>query len=280
MKIVRPRHTGFCFGVRDALTLTEAALDEGPELVALGQVVHNARALVPLEQKGLRQAKELPPGGTVGAVITAHGATPELLQEAQARGIRVVDTTCPLVRRVQQHALTFRQRGVPVVVVGHATHAEVIGVVGWAGGAEGAVAEVVGSSDEADRLPFRELRGVISQSTFPQPRFREVVEHIRARSGELEVRDTTCPVVNQRQREAITSMLDDVDVVVVVGGRGSANTVALAEACADRRPTHHIESASELRKEWFSPGQSVGVTSGTSTPGWVVDEVEVACSAL
>ena len=280
MKIVRPRHTGFCFGVRDALAMTETVLDEGADLVALGQVVHNARALVHLEQKGLRQATELPPAETTGAVITAHGATPELLREAEERGVRVVDTTCPLVRRVQQHALDFRQQGVPVVVVGHAAHAEVIGVVGWAGAAQGAVVEVVASVDEADQLPFRARRGVICQSTFPQQRFREVVEHIQARGGEVEVRDTTCPVVNQRQREAVTRMLDDVDVVVVVGGQGSANTVALAEACADRRPTHHIESASELKKEWFSPGQAVGLTSGTSTPGWVVDEVEVACRAL
>jgi len=260
--------------------MTETVLDEGADLVALGQVVHNARALVHLEQKGLRQAMELPPAATTGAVITAHGATPELLREAEERGVRVVDTTCPLVRRVQQHALDFRQQGVPVVVVGHAAHAEVIGVVGWAGAAQGAVVEVVASVDEADQLPFRSRRGVICQSTFPQQRFREVVEHVQARSGEVEVRDTTCPVVNQRQREAVTRMLDDVDVVVVVGGRGSANTVALAEACADRRPTHHIESASELKQEWFSPGQAVGLTSGTSTPGWVVDEVEVACRAL
>lgn len=280
VQIVRPRHTGFCFGVRDALALTEAAMDRNPDTVALGQVVHNARALQELERRGLRQAGDLSQARSTQVVVTAHGATPELFQEAAARGLEVVDTTCPLVKRVQRHAQELSQAGLAVVVVGHARHSEVQGVVGWAGAGSGSVVEVVASAEEADRLPYRDRRGVICQSTFPQEHFREIVERIRQRSGEVEVRDTTCPVVNQRQREAVASMLDEVDLVLVVGGRGSANTTALAATCAARRPTHHVESAAELRPEWFAPGHRVGITSGTSTPQWVVDEVEAACRDL
>lgn len=280
MEIVRPRHTGFCFGVRDALALTGAALDRDTNTVALGQVVHNARALMELESRGLREAEGLGEVASAQVVVTAHGATPELFREAAARGLQMVDTTCPLVRRVQRHAQELSQAGLAVVVVGHARHAEVQGVVGWAGAGAGSVVEVVATVEEADGLPFRERRGVLCQSTFPQERFREIVERIRQRSGEVEVRDTSCPVVNQRQREAVATMLDDVDVVLVVGGRGSANTSALAATCASRRPTHHIESAAELRAEWFAPGRRVGITSGTSTPQWVVDEVEAACRDL
>ncbi|EQD78170.1 4-hydroxy-3-methylbut-2-enyl diphosphate reductase, partial [mine drainage metagenome] len=167
-----------------------------------------------------------------------------------------------------------------VVVVGNARHSEVQGVVGWAGAGNGSIVEVVASVEEADRLPFRERRGVLCQSTFPQERFREIVERLRLRSGEVEVRDTSCPVVNQRHREAVAAMLDDVDVVLVVGGRGSANTSALAATCAQRRPTHHIEGAAELQASWFATGRRIGITSGTSTPQWVVDEVEAACRDL
>lgn len=279
VEVLRPRHTGYCFGVRDALELTRKALEEDGAAVALGQVVHNARALESLEQQGLTQTGSLPsePGTTV--VITAHGATPALFQEASSRGLRVIDTTCPLVRRVQRHAEELGRDDEVVVVVGHPAHSEVRGVVGWAAAA-GAEVEVVASLEEAAALPRRGRRGVVSQSTFPQSRFREVVEVIGQRTGQVEVRDTTCPVVTQRQREALRTLLEQVDVVMVVGGRGSANTTALAETCAAVRPTHHVESAAEVRPEWFAAGQRVGLTSGTSTPAWVVDEVEAACRAL
>lgn len=280
METVRPRHTGFCFGVRDALQLTADALRPGEDTVALGQVVHNARALVELERQGLGRADALPDPGGPQVVVTAHGATPQLFAEARLRGLSVVDTTCPLVRRVQRHAAELAEAEMPVVVVGSATHAEVRAVVGWVGQRQGAVVEVVETEGEADQLPWRERRGVVSQSTFPQPRFQKVVAQLRLRTGELNIRDTTCPVVNQRQREAVTTLLDQADVVVVVGGRGSANTKALAETCAERRPTFHIETAAEIQPSWFQPGQRVGITSGTSTPGWVVDEVEAACRDL
>lgn len=277
METLRPRHTGFCFGVRDALALTGAALEASGDAAALGQVVHNARALEDLEAKGLRRIDKLPAASEAPVVITAHGATPRLFQTAASSGLTVVDTTCPLVRRVQRHAQELADRDLPVVIVGHGQHQEVVGVAGWAGVDEGREVTVISSLEEADRLPYRERRGIVCQSTFPQPLFREIAERVALRTGELEVRDTTCPVVNQRQREALTGLLDQVDVVIVVGGRNSANTTALAEACAARRPTHHVESAAEIRPEWFKKGQRVGITSGTSTPGWVVDEVEEAC---
>ncbi|MHB1638512.1 MAG: 4-hydroxy-3-methylbut-2-enyl diphosphate reductase [Candidatus Dormibacteria bacterium] len=280
METFRPRHTGFCFGVRDALALTSTALDESGDAAALGQVVHNSRALEALEARGLRQIQELPREGSIPVVVTAHGATPELFEDARRHGLQIVDTTCPLVRRVQRRAQEMAEQDMPVVIVGHSHHQEVAGVAGWAGAAQGREVTVISSLEEADALPYRERRGIVCQSTFPQPLFREIAERVAGRSGELEVRDTTCPVVNQRQREALAGLLDQVDVVVVVGGRNSANTVALAQTCAAHRPTHHVENAAELRPEWFEKGQRVGITSGTSTPGWVVDEVEVACRDL
>ncbi|HEY6538546.1 MAG TPA: bifunctional 4-hydroxy-3-methylbut-2-enyl diphosphate reductase/30S ribosomal protein S1, partial [Candidatus Dormibacteraeota bacterium] len=243
MNTVRPRHTGFCFGVRDALELTSGALDPGHETVALGQVVHNARALEDLERRGLGRAEQLPEAGGAQVVVTAHGATPQVFEEAERRGLSVVDTTCPLVRRVQRHAIELTEAGLPVAIVGDLRHAEIKAVVGWASQRPGAEVVVVATEKEADRLPWRARWGVVCQSTFPQPRFQEIVARLRRRAGSVEVRDTTCPVVNQRQREAIGGLLDQADVVLVVGGRGSANTTALAATGAERRPTFHVESA-------------------------------------
>ncbi len=277
MDTFRPRHTGFCFGVRDALQLTASALEDGAETVALGQVVHNQRAVDDLEQRGLRRGTELPLAGGPRVVITAHGATPQLFEEAQRRGLDTVDTTCPLVRRVQRHAQELSQLDLPVVIVGHAAHAEVKGVAGWAAAASTTEVKILDSIEQAAQLPWTPRRGVVCQSTFPQARFAEIVEELRKKSDELVVRDTTCPVVNQRHREAVGTLLDRADVVLVVGGKNSANTVALAETCAERVPTHHVESAAEIQPSWFRPGQLVGITSGTSTPSWVVDEVEARC---
>jgi len=245
-------------------------------VVALGQVVHNASALQALEARGLRQAPELPAAGSTRVVVTAHGVGPATFASARERGLEVVDTTCPLVRRVQRHARELGESGWPVVVVGHEDHAEVRGVVGWAG----PQVEVVADEQQARTLPWADRRGVVSQSTFPQDAFGRVVAAVGERTGEVRVHDTTCPVVNQRQREAQGGFLDQADVILVVGGRGSANTRALAETCARRRPTHQIETAEEIAPEWFRPGQLVGIASGTSTPDWVVDEVEARCRAL
>ncbi|MGA8428051.1 MAG: 4-hydroxy-3-methylbut-2-enyl diphosphate reductase [Candidatus Dormiibacterota bacterium] len=280
METVRPRHTGYCFGVRDALQLTADAMELGEETVALGQVVHNSRALEGLERQGLGRVEALPEAGGPQVVVTAHGATPQLFAEAKQRGLKVVDTTCPLVRRVQVHAVQLADEGWPVVVVGSAHHAEVKALVGWIGERQNSEVEVIASEAEADQLPWRARRGVVCQSTFPKPRFDQIVDRLRLRTDELQVRDTTCPVVNQRQREAVTGLLDQADVVVVVGGRESANTKALADTCAERRPTFQVESASEIDASWFQAGQRVGITSGTSTPSWVVDEVEAVCRGL
>ena len=249
---------------------------DGRQAVALGPVVHNATALERLEAAGLHQRAELPDGDGQRVVVTAHGATPALFTEAGRRGLEVVDTTCPLVRRVQRHAAAFHAEGWPVVIVGHARHAEVQGVLGWAGGD----AEIVSSEADAERLPWRPRRALVCQSTFPQPEFRRIATQVAARSGEVRHKDTTCPVVNQRQREGGQGFFDAADVILVVGGRDSANTQALAAAAAARRPTHHIQTADEIRPEWFRPGQRIGITSGTSTPDWVVDAVEARCRAL
>jgi 4-hydroxy-3-methylbut-2-enyl diphosphate reductase len=253
---------------------------QGEETVALGQVVHNASALEGLERQGLGRVDGLPDAGGPQVVVTAHGATPQLFAEAKLRGLKVVDTTCPLVRRVQVHAIELAEEGWPVVVVGSVSHSEVKALVGWTAERQDSEVEVIATEAEADQLPWRERRGVVCQSTFPKPRFDQIVARLRMRTDDLHVRDTTCPVVNQRQREAVTGLLEQSDVVVVVGGRESANTKALAETCAERRPTFQVESASEIEANWFQAGQRVGITSGTSTPSWVVDEVEAVCRDL
>lgn len=277
METIRARQIGPCFGVRDALGTVEQVLDadDGRRVTAIGHVVHNPQAMGRLAERGLLldpdpSAPE--PGGRL--VITAHGAPPETFAAARERGLDVVDTTCPLVRRVQEAGQAVAGSGRALVVIGHGRHPEVRGVIGWSGG--GTVVHDVPSAAEVP--PGQDL-GVVVQSTFPASALPPILDELRRRAASVEVHDTRCPVVTLRQRAA-AELAEKVDVIVVVGGRGSANTNALVASCAARRPTHHVETADEVRAEWFAPGQTVGITSGTSTPGWLVDDVETVCRSF
>ncbi len=278
MEVIRARQIGPCFGVRDALGTVEKVLDEtddGRRVTALGHVVHNPQAMERLAARGLAvdpDPSRPEPGGRL--VITAHGAPPATFEAARARGLEVVDTTCPLVRRVQEAGQAVVASGRTLVVVGHAEHPEVRGVVGWAGGAH-----VVHDEASARALPAGLDLGVVVQSTFSPLELPPVLRALESRAASVEVHDTRCPVVTLRQRAA-GELAERVDVVVVVGGRGSANTRALVDHCAARRPTHHVETADEVEAAWFAPGQTVGITSGTSTPDWVVDAVESVCRSF
>lgn len=277
METIRARHTGPCFGVRDALTATESAMaSDGRRTVALGSIVHNPQAMEGLRRRGLgvdaEAVSHLLPGDRL--VVTAHGAPPTVFAEARRRGLSVLDTTCPLVRRVQDAARAVVAAGRTLVVIGHGDHPEVRGVIGWAGGGY-----VVAELADVSTIPSGLHCGVVVQSTFPGARLPAILDAVRARAASVEVHDTRCPVVTQRQREVL-DLLDRVDVVVVVGGRGSANTRALVERCAERLPTYHVETADELRPEWFTEGQRIGIASGTSTPDWVVDAVQLRCQSF
>ncbi|HXA27397.1 MAG TPA: 4-hydroxy-3-methylbut-2-enyl diphosphate reductase [Candidatus Angelobacter sp.] len=278
MEVIRARQIGPCFGVRDALATVEAVLDrasDGRQVTALGHIVHNPQAMERLAARGLAVDPDPSgpqPGGQL--VITAHGAPPATFEAARSRGLEVVDTTCPLVRRVQDAGRQVAGDGRLLVVVGHGNHPEVRGVVGWAGGGV-----VVRDAADVASVPSGEHVGVVVQSTFPASALPPILAALEERAASVEVHDTRCPVVTLRQRAA-GELAERVDVIVVVGGRGSANTNALVEHCAARRPTHHVETADEVEASWFEPGQKVGITSGTSTPDWLVDAVENVCRSF
>lgn len=274
---VRARFTGPCFGVRDALAAVEAVLGDGDgrSVIALGSIVHNPQAQARLAGHGLsveRDPSRVPDGSRL--VVTAHGAPPSVFEEAGRRGLEVVDTTCPLVRRVQEAAMAVRRAGRTLVVVGHGDHPEVRGVLGWAQGGH-----LVPTAEAAEEVPSGHHLGVVVQSTFPGSHLPPILDVLERRALSLEVHDTRCPVVTMRQRDG-GRLVEQADVIVVVGGRSSANTRALAESCSARRPTYHVETPEEVRREWFSPGQRIGIASGTSTPDWLVDAVDELCRSF
>ncbi|MCX7844235.1 MAG: 4-hydroxy-3-methylbut-2-enyl diphosphate reductase [Candidatus Bipolaricaulota bacterium] len=256
---------GFCPGVRRAVAVVEAHLRERGPLATLGAIVHNAQVVDRLASLGAVSVGSLDEVRTPAVAITAHGAGPEVFAEIERRGLLLVDTTCPIVRRAQEAAHRLSEEGFTVLIYGEAAHPEVQGLVAWTGGRGVATLDPgEGARAEGSRL------ALISQTTKEAEAFWEfaqaVMRESQGRLRELRALDTTCPETGRRYRAA-QDLARRVEAIFVVGSRNSANTRRLAEVVrATGVRTHFIESAEEIRPADLRGHSSVGVTAGASTP--------------
>ncbi|MBV9279307.1 MAG: 4-hydroxy-3-methylbut-2-enyl diphosphate reductase [Chloroflexi bacterium] len=275
MEIVRAHSMGFCFGVRDAIEVVRDLGAEGTPVYTLGAIVHNPQVAEELEKINVHVVDDLDEAPAEAIVaITAHGAPPTLQADAERRGLKVIDTTCPLVTRIQKTARDLVQQRYSVLVYGDAKHKEVKGIVGWSGGK----ARVITSMADLEGWEPTRRVALISQSTSNVEKFialaRDLVGAMVARGVEVRVINTICKPTKDRQR-AVRELARDVDVVVAVGGRASANTRKLVQAAQEEgAAAYQIERPAELLPEWFARAERVGVTAGASTPDSVIDEVE------
>ncbi|HZU12817.1 MAG TPA: 4-hydroxy-3-methylbut-2-enyl diphosphate reductase [Chloroflexota bacterium] len=275
MEIIRAEAMGFCFGVRDAIEEMRELGSEGTTVYTLGAIVHNPQVAEELERINVHVIDELgdAPDGSLVA-ITAHGAPPTLKDEAARRGLRVVDTTCPLVTRIHKTAADLVEQRYSVLIYGDAKHKEVKGIVGWTGGK----ARVITSMNDLDGWQPTRRVALISQSTSNMEKFialaRELVGEMVARGVEVRVINTICKPTKDRQR-AVRELARDVDMVVAIGGQASANTRKLVQAAKEEGvPAYQVERPGDLRPEWFMGIERVGLTAGASTPDTVIDAVE------
>jgi 4-hydroxy-3-methylbut-2-enyl diphosphate reductase len=254
---------GFCWGVERALELARTAADEAPGPVrSLGPLIHNPGVIAELEKRGVNVVSEPAEarGGTV--ILRSHGVPREVQDQLTATDVVVVDATCTFVKSAQEKAAKLQRQGYFVIILGETDHPEVLALRSYAG-KDSLVVE--SPADLPAELPSRKV-GVVVQTTQSQERLAELVENLAPRTRELLVHNTICSATEQRQTAAM-AMADQVDAVVVVGGRNSGNTRRLAELCAARQPkTYHVESADELDPEWFRRLKVVGITAGASTP--------------
>lgn len=264
------RHQGFCGGVRRAVEMAEAAARAHPGGVQTwGPLIHNPQVVGRLEEAGVAVA-ETPDGlGGEAFVVSAYGVERAVLDTAAARGMKVIDATCPVVTRSHSLAHRLVEEGYQLIAVGDHGHPEMVTLKE----ALGDRVTVVHTREEAAAVKLRGKIGVISQTTQSLQNFREIVGDIALRVKELKVVNTLCPAITVRQEEAEV-LAERVDALVVVGGHGSSNTTRLAEiGRAHALPTFHVEVAAELRPEWFAGVRAVGVMSGASTPNWIIADV-------
>ena len=265
-----------CFGVRDAIALALKHSQPAP-LTILGDLVHNEAVLADLRRRGIHVAQQASAAETRTVMITAHGASEKAIERARERGLNLLEATCPLVRVAHRAVAWLAGAGYHPVIVGKRDHVEVRGLT-----EDLQDFDVVLS--EADVLELRERPrfGVAAQTTQPIEKVRALVELIRRRFPDSEVRfiDTVCQPTKQRQHAAV-ELAQRADVMVVIGGAHSNNTHELVRTCARYCPrVHHVQTALDLREEWFHGAHTVGVTAGTSTPDYSIEEVERRLSEL
>ena len=270
MEILVAKTAGFCFGVRRAMEIVENALNEGKSpLYSLGPLIHNPRVVKELEAEGLQTVDSLSqiPGGRV--VIRSHGVGPSVYQGARDQKLEVIDATCPFVKNVQQLAVLLRNEGYQVIIVGEPEHAEVKGVLDSVAGE----ALVIENIQHLDTGKIQPKVGVISQTTQELDNFRQITDSIIPFAKEIRIYNTICLATSQRQQEA-ARLSRKVDLMIVVGGKNSANTSRLTEISRmNGIPTYQLESALEIDETWFQEVERVGITAGASTPDQQIKEI-------
>lgn len=267
---------GFCFGVKRAIEMAYEAIGVEPKLYSYGQLIHNKTVTDDLASKGLEIVENLD-GLTEGTLlIRSHGVGKALYDEAEAKGLKILDGTCPFVKKIHNIVHEKLADGMGIIIVGDGTHPEVIGINGWCENTA-----VILEDEEAAKtkeIPEKDRYAVVVQTTFRQAKFDKILEILQDRGVNMEIHNTICSATEKRQTEA-EELSKTVDKMIVIGGKNSSNTQKLVEICAKNcGNTVHIETICDLVLNNFGKDDKIGITAGASTPPAIIKEVVVTMS--
>jgi len=270
MKIYLAQNAGFCFGVERALRIAyETAKNSKIPIYTFGPLIHNPQVVEQLQKEGITPIKTLNnlEGGIL--IIRSHGLPPSLIEYAREKGFTIVDATCPFVKQAQEKAKMLKTKGYQVVILGEREHPEVEGILGFAG----KDAACINNHTDIKDISLSNKIGVVAQTTQSMEMLSRVVSELIKISQEVRVFNTICTSTQQRQ-EATLQLTKEVNCMIIVGGKNSANTKRLATLVKERGIfAYHIETEKELKKNWFSGVGKAGVTGGASTPDWMIQRV-------
>jgi 4-hydroxy-3-methylbut-2-enyl diphosphate reductase len=280
MKVKRAAKYGFCSGVRIADLKVKRFAAGGGRGAILGQVVHNERVVEEMERLGVRTVHEIAIVEEPTIVFSAHGVPPSFHDAARERGLQILDTTCKFVYDIHREAKQALAGGYHLVFIGDPRHREVIG---YTNDLDPAVYHIVSKIEEAETIDWSAYPKIkiFYQTTLNAEDFEDVVRAIERRAAQVERGDTICYATKENQDAARVLAGDpEVDVIIVIGGKKSANTKHLWEICAEAKPSYLIQGADDIDREWLASASVVGLTAGSSTPDYVIDEVEQAIERL
>lgn len=270
MDIYKAKRAGFCFGVKRAVDIAFEQAKKYSDVHTLGPIIHNPQLVKRLEDMGVRpfeetQVNKIKAEHTI--IIRTHGIPVNTLNALKNTGCRIIDATCPFVKKAQNYTKILNENGYQVLIIGDKDHPEVKGLVSYAGN------DAIVVNDTENITATKKRIGIVVQTTQPADLLKKVVIKTLDRAKELVIYNTICNSTDLRLKETI-KMAKKVDAMFVVGGKNSANTTQLTKLCLSKKiPTFHIETASEIEDSWFKGIKRIGITAGASTPEWIIDEV-------
>lgn len=276
MDVKVAKKAGFCFGVRRAIRMVENALAEKESVHSLGPVIHNPQVIGCLKEKGLKVVDSLADVKDGAVVIRSHGAPPHSYQSLQKKGLRIIDATCPFVKKMHRQARSLLEDGYQLIIVGDRSHPEITSLTDD----PGFLGIVISRASELEGVELSRRVGLISQTTQPMENLREAANRLLPAVMDLKIFNTICDSTVTRQLEA-REIAAQVQMMVVIGGRNSANTRRLVEICRESGAgTVWVEAAAEIDPQMFEGPESVGLTAGASTPEWIIKEVIARLDSL
>lgn len=279
LKIKIAENAGFCFGVRRAVKLTEKTASKECKVYTLGPVIHNPQEVERLEKKGVKTLKDPKKVKSGSIILRTHGIPFSLYKKLEEnKKIDVIDAACPFVKRAQDTvkrlSTDIKSKDKTIIVVGEKVHPEVIALVSYGNGK----CVVVENVKAARKFKGGGDLNIVSQTTQTPENFNSIVKVLKKRY-KTKVYNTICRATLDRQKVA-EKLANNVDLMIVIGGKNSGNTTRLAQICSAKTKTYHIETADSVKEKWFKNIDSVGLTAGASTPDWIIKEIEVKIREL
>ncbi len=267
-------NAGFCYGVMRAIDIANRALDKHNKLYSFGPIIHNPQVVDEYEKKGLKVVEDIDKvNGPV--LIRSHGVAPEIYEKLEKKGVEIIDATCPFVKEAQRYAKQLVDEGYRVVIFGDKDHPEVKAHLGYTK----YTASVINSENEAVKIKATRV-GVVCQTTQSVERFGRVIEVLSKKIRELKVFNTICDATDKRQKAA-RELAERSDLMIVIGGKNSANTRKLYEICKETaKSAYYIETEKEIDSKWFNGVEKVGITAGASTPSYLIRRIYEFVKAL
>lgn len=272
MKLIVSKKAGYCFGVKRAMDRAEKLLEEkqNGNVVSLGALIHNKQATEKLEEKGLlelNQIEDIPNESIV--IIRSHGLGKHYYKELEDKNCMIEDATCPFVKKIQNIAIENKQKGKKIIIIGDKHHPEIEGINLWAGG------DCIIGKDCSDFLFLKgskESYIVVTQTTFSVEKYQEIKKCLKDNLKDIVFYDTICDATKVRQEDAM-KIAQEVDAMVVIGGKHSSNTKKLYNLCENICKTFLIETVNDIDEDTIKPYDIIGVTAGASTPDFIINEV-------
>lgn len=269
MEIILSKFSGYCYGVKKAVSVADESIDKYEDIYSLGSLIHNKRAVEKLKNKGLKVVDDIEEKNK-NIIFRSHGVEKKYYDYANKNNLNVIDTTCIYVKKIHQIVEEKYKDGYEIIIVGSKKHPEVIGINSWSNYKAQFVEEIA----DTDKLNIDEEKSyaVVFQTTFNIEKYTKIVEILKEKIKNVEIFNTICSATKKRQDFAL-QLADEVDMMIVIGDTSSSNSKKLYELANEKVKSIFIEDVAELKEVMFEGVQKLGVTAGASTPDFVIDEV-------